>query len=971
MPKPMSPEHWHEVKELFRAAAELPGGDRERFLASGCRDRAVIGEVMSLLGHDPESPDYNDQTLLDALGASAADAVTEEAEAGVLLPGARLGPYRILGELGQGGMACVYLAERDDEQYRQRVALKVVKRGMDTQAVLDRFRHERQILANLVHPNIARLLDGGTTPDGMPYFVMECVEGEPLNAFCASRAMELTQRLHLFITVCGAVDYAHRNMVVHRDLKPGNILVTAEGVPMLLDFGIAKLLTPGAVSDATAAWGRMLTPRYASPEQVRGELVSTATDVYSLGVLLFQLLTGALPYSPEGENPEETARVICAVVPEKPSSVMSLGEKHRKRLRGDLDNIVLMALRKEPERRYRSVAHLQADLICHLEGSPVAARQDTLTYRTGRFLRRNKLAAVASLLVTAALVGGMITTTWQARRADEQRRLALRRQGDAERAGALFREAAAVAVSAQLRAEQDHAEALRQSNLAQRRLTDMLELANTSLFAVDGEIAKLNGAETVRAKVAANTLDYLTRLGRQAGDDPRVMQVLSNAYIRLGDVQGSVMMPSLGDTDAALVSYRESERLAARIYAVQPGVVNLIAWWQVADRLANVLNQARGRQAEALGIYRATVAAMETFAARKPFRELTVQIAVAHDRVGDILTANRPQEAIPHFLREIALMESLVSGVAPPDMMAVLGQGYSGIGRAYRNLNQLPRAEVAFGQSARIWEQVVERLPNESRWGRFLPVAYSDLGNLRYHAYLPNTGDWHASLEAYRRIIPLLEAGVAAAPANATAQRDLATVLMSTGCRAMAPEMAQERLGDLERARSMASELILKDPRATNYRRLMANTLVCLGDHWRRTGNTSLAEAAYREGLDASALAGSADSNPALSTNSSLRNGLVAVLAAEGRGEEAAAMARAAIEETARVMRASPEQDVPQLLHVRAWLALAEARPRGNAACDAWQNARSVWDAAGAEKNHSWPLDEERVARDGELCRAR
>src|SRR5262245_35089982 len=351
------------------------------------------------------------------------------------LAGCRIGPYKLIREIARGGMGAVYLAARADEEYRKQVAIKIVKRGMDTEAIVRRFRKERQILAGLDHPNIARLLDGGTTEDGLPYFVMEYVEGLPLDTYCDTHKLSIAERLQLFRTVCSAVQHAHERGVIHRDLKPANVLVTGSGVPKLLDFGIARVLNPElspAVLQTTAS--RPLTPAYASPEQVRGEEITPASDIYSLGVLLYELLTGHRPYRLRTHTAQELERVICEQEPEKPSTIVSCIEEVlvaddsrevaitpasvsnaraeqpdtlRRRLIGDLDNIVLMALRKEPARRYSSVEKFSVDIRRHLEGLPVIAHKDTLTYRTGKFIGRNKASVITaglSLVVMALVV---------------------------------------------------------------------------------------------------------------------------------------------------------------------------------------------------------------------------------------------------------------------------------------------------------------------------------------------------------------------------------------------------------------------------------------------------------------------------------------------------------------------------------------------------------------------------------------
>jgi serine/threonine-protein kinase len=345
-----------------------------------------------------------------------------EASAG----GRVVGAYRLLDELGEGGMGTVYLAERADGQFEQQVAVKLLKHGLHGEEARRRFLQERQILARLQHDSIARLLDGGLTEDGTPFFVMERVEGKPITIYCDEQRLGIEARLHVFLEVCDAAQYAHRNLVVHRDLKPSNILVDAAGSVKLLDFGIAKLLVEGddGAAEGTRTTLRAMTPEYAAPEQVRGDPVTTATDVYALGVLLYELLTGQRPYRVGRGLASEWERAILEQQPQRPSVSAVTSRELRRRLRGDLDWVVLKALQKEPERRYPSAEALATDIRRHLHGLPVSARGDALGYRARKFLRRHRLGAAAAALVILSLVGGLIGTAWQARRAEREARKA-------------------------------------------------------------------------------------------------------------------------------------------------------------------------------------------------------------------------------------------------------------------------------------------------------------------------------------------------------------------------------------------------------------------------------------------------------------------------------------------------------------------------------------------------------------------
>ncbi|MGD0133485.1 MAG: protein kinase [Bryobacteraceae bacterium] len=396
------PEKWDQVKALFTLALEQDPGERSSFLLQACAgDDSLRTEIESLLSSFDGAPSFLED-------CPAADLLSAQSHG---MTGRRIGAYRIIRQLGQGGMAVVYLGERDDEHFRKRVAIKMLRPGIYTAEIIHRFRNERQTLASLDHPNIVKLLDGGSTDDGLPFLVMDYVEGERIDEYCVRHHLSTHARLRLFLSVCAAVQYAHQNRVVHRDLKPGNILITQEGVPRLLDFGIAKLLNPEFLQTplVTRTEWRPMTLEYASPEQVRGETVTEASDIYSLGILLYELLAGRRPYDTAGHSRLEIERMICEQEPERPSATLGAT---RRALEGDLDTIILKALRKEPEQRYASVEEFSEDVQNHLSGLPVRARNPTVSYRSGRFLRRHKESCATALvgLVLVAAVGFWLWT---------------------------------------------------------------------------------------------------------------------------------------------------------------------------------------------------------------------------------------------------------------------------------------------------------------------------------------------------------------------------------------------------------------------------------------------------------------------------------------------------------------------------------------------------------------------------------
>jgi serine/threonine protein kinase len=453
----MTPDNWNRAKELFEVAVELDSAQRAAFLAKNCREESLRQQVDELLLNYQEAGNFLDDPVLNPripapnapqetqsegtfrLHPQSAELLTTatSVEAEDPMVDRHLGAYKLVRRIGQGGMAAVFLAVRADDEYSKQVAVKLVQPGLDSRDLLNRFRNERQTLAGLDHPNIVKLLDGGSTSEGLPFLVMDYVEGSPIDEYCDQHKLSVDERLHLFGKVCEAVRYAHQKLVVHRDLKPSNILVVADGTPKLLDFGIAKVLNPESSGQrllVTQTGTRCMTPAYASPEQMRGKSVTTATDIYSLGVVLYELLTGHRPYRLTQHTPAEMERAICEQEPEPPSTVISRVEnetssdgipiiktpelvsqtregqpdKLRRRLRGDLDNIVLKALQKEPQRRYESVDEFSEDIGRHLQHLPVKARPSTLAYRASKFVQRHRIEASAVAVVLVVLAAAAL-----------------------------------------------------------------------------------------------------------------------------------------------------------------------------------------------------------------------------------------------------------------------------------------------------------------------------------------------------------------------------------------------------------------------------------------------------------------------------------------------------------------------------------------------------------------------------------
>lgn len=511
------------VETLFADVLVQPPEARSSYLAMICDpDTGLYREVASLLAAHEEAEGF---LVEPAVVSQLLDTTT---------PLEQLGPYHVLKELGHGGMGTVFLAERADGQYEQLVAIKVVRLGAGAEIIARRFQAERQILARLQHPHIATLYDGGTTDDGRPYLVMEYIDGSRIDTYCRDHDLSIPQRIALFRTVCETVQYAHQHFIVHRDIKPDNILITPEGTVKLLDFGIAKLLDveppthpdQTGLNTLTTMGMPVLTPEYASPEQILGGSITTASDVYSLGVVLYELLCGRRPHQLAARS--ELPVLLRAVCEDDVSPPSAVAPEQRRQLRSDLDAITLRALQKNPEQRYTSVQQLAEDLERYLRGLPVLATESSLRYRSAKFLRRHWKSVLATSLVGLALLLGMLTTTWQMRIAQSERAR------------------------------------------AQTRYQEVRQLANTLLFELHDAMRGLPGSTRVRRTVIEQALGHLDRLAREDPSDPLLLREVADGYVRLGDVQGNPYRQNLGDLAGALRSHRKALAIRERLVKDHP-----------------------------------------------------------------------------------------------------------------------------------------------------------------------------------------------------------------------------------------------------------------------------------------------------------------------------------------------------------------------------------------------------------------
>ena len=651
----MTPDRWQRVKDVFSAACELDASERNRYLDETCAgDAALRAEVVSLLDAHNQTDAVIDRPAAAYVGGGEVFAGSDRRI------GQRIGAYEIVALIGHGGMGEVYRARRVDAQYDKEVAIKLVPAGYHRDFVLQRLRAERQILANLDHPDIARLIDGGATDEGLPYLVMELVAGEPLDRYCEQRKLTMRERLQLFRDVCAAVSYAHQRLVVHRDLKPGNILVTAEGRVKLLDFGIAKLLQPSA-NDTGAAptitLMQALTPGFASPEQILGGTITTASDVYSLGVVLYLLLTGRSPYRTSLDSAQDAIREVCDNDPPPPSSHLSLDR--------DLDAITLRALRKEPDKRYRSVDELSEDVRRHLEGLPVLARGDQFSYRAGKFVRRHRIEIIAAGVLGVTLLGGVFASLREARIAEQQRVVA----------------------------EQ-------QSERAERHFSSVRKLADTFVFQVHDAIKDLPGSTAARELLVTTALEYLNTLAAEAGNDRELQQDLAAAYEKVGDIQGQAYgQANVGAPRLALDSYAKAIALLEPIVAADPGNIgarsSLAQGYLRRSRLLFVLGepeQAVVASQSAVSAYEALAQAQPDIATRASLADAYSSHAYTVDEAGNI-PGGQNDAGVVYARKAVAILEDLARERPDDvDLAYKLAKAYSSL--AITVLGDVPRPET-------------------------------------------------------------------------------------------------------------------------------------------------------------------------------------------------------------------------------------------------------------------------------------
>ena len=762
--------------EIVKSALELPLGERAAFLDEACAgDADLRSEVDSFLKFQTDASQFIEQGALhiagEALARDSALPVPRQIEG-----------YQILSRIGVGGMGEVYLAQ--DTKLKRRVAVKLVRAGMDTTEIVGRFRHEEQILAGLNHPNIAQLYGAGVAAGEIPYFAMEYVEGMRIDEYCKADALSAPARLQLFRRVCAAVHYAHQRLVIHRDLKPSNILVTADGEPKLLDFGIAKLIESRDGFTEMQTLPGAMTPDYASPEQIRGETMTTSSDVYSLGVLLYELLTGQRPYRLKTRSAAEIARAITDQEPERPSTAIAKGvgnskpqTPNPKLLRGDIDNIVLMALRKEPQRRYASVEQFSEDIRRHLEGRPVIAHKDTMAYRATKFVKRQKLAVAAALLIVGTLIAAVVLTTRQQRRAE-------------------------------------------------RRFNDVRQLSNALLFEIAPKMERLEGSTEAREALVRRAREYLDSLGEESGNDAQLQGELAGAYEKVGEIQGAPRKPNLGDFSGALISYGKANKIRRRLLEENPNDFEqrqrLAANFAASSFIRNWISKIT----DALEDSKKALAIYEKLVAERP-EALELGIATAEAQL-DLATIHyfndQLTEVYPPLRRALASLEKFRrSNPEHTEVLRLLGRAYCDLAMTLFWDGKPKEGETEMEKAFAITKPLAASHPRDNMFRQALLYNYLQASQL-----FEDDNPAH-SYEILHEALSVAQNSVANDAANLQARQNLAKTYEMLGVIALHLQKFDEASSHLEKSFAAFAELEKLDPKNRTYKHDIGRVLMYLG----------------------------------------------------------------------------------------------------------------------------------------------
>jgi non-specific serine/threonine protein kinase/serine/threonine-protein kinase len=734
----VSQPDWSEVEEVMTAALDLEEEERTTYLARRCAHQPELrAEVESLLAADRRAGSFlqmDTGCFQPVLGQP------------ISLVGRHLGSYKLLEVIGHGGMGTVYLAERTDGRFHKQVAIKVVPAALHSAELLRRFNSEQQILAKLEHPNIAHLLDAGMSSEGIPYLVMEYVAGTPVNEYCWTRHMSMHERLDLFRTICSAVHYAHQHLVIHRDLKPGNILVTNEGSPKLLDFGIAKLLTPinDSAQSVTHSMFNPMTPDYASPEQVRGEPLTTATDIYSLGVVLYELIAGQHPYTITGKPLAEAVAIICETEPERPGLVRRKRAKENggqatldSAFSSDLDAIVAKAMYKDPQQRYPSAQEFANDVSRYLTGLPVTAHHASFRYVTVRFISRHKLAAVALLITAVLAVTGVSAVMWQARVAQRER------------------------------AKAEH------------RFDQLRSLAKSLMFEIHDSVKDLPGATTARQLLVGRATEYLDGLSREATGDVSLQRELAAAYERIGDVEDNPNFANLGDAAGAVASYRKAVTILDALLRADPvSTARKLelsgAYWKLGVCLhANMdISGALMNLQKAIGLVEQTGEAATNPA-------IADMLAGDYWAIAQVLRDSGDLDGALASCRKAALIRESVKGANAAQRVSLrthVAGDYYVMGGVLSRLGRISAAAEAGRKSLAILQALADADPTNASLRQFLAGSHEFLGSCLEQQQLLDD-----ALKSYREAQGIYRAASQSDPADTLSYRLVGKIKIDIG----------------------------------------------------------------------------------------------------------------------------------------------------------------------------------------------
>ncbi|MCZ2154268.1 MAG: protein kinase [Bryobacterales bacterium] len=798
----MNSERWARVKYLFEEALLADPLSRVSLLDRECgEDTALRQEVESLIEAHEDGDTSLDAPSHCSLFGPILRQVRDEVSRGESLIGRTIGQYRIESLIGEGGMGSVYLGVRDDAEFKMQAAIKVLSRGTGSGDVVNRFRLERRILARLNHPFIARIFDGGVTDDGLLYLVMEFIPGIRLDEYLRRTNPNLETRLQIFREICSAVGFAHQNLVVHGDIKSSNILITEGGIPKLLDFGISQVLEPDQWNSTPEPIAKIgaLTPAYASPEQLRGLPLSTASDIYSMGVLLYEMVSGRRPYEADRENPFAILTKISAGNPPKLADVCQLAG-----VQADLDAIVLKAIQPEPRDRYITINQFSRDVERYIKHEPVVAWPDSHYYRLRKFIRRNRIAVVVGCFAILSLVAGIIASSYLADRAEKQRAL------------------------------------------AEARFEDVRELANSLIFELDAELARIPGATGVRGKLVERALEYLDRLNRESRGDLELRRELASAYEKLGDVQGRPNVANIGNSALALECYRKALAIREEVRAQRNDVTarqDIASTYTRLSALAKLMGDYEAGlkyDREALQMYRETLALDPS---NLGFRR---KVASAYTALGGALSQTGDWEGVLEARRQALRMfeEIIASGSTNPEDTRGLCLAHRRIGGILLVLKEREEAENHFRMALTIAQQMIREHPDDSRNRLDLAASATALAGLLYEA-----GQFDESVTRSREAVDIHEQIAVEDPLDARNRSLLASNLNRLGRAMIRTKNPEPALGYLRRGLALRQTLARENPMNAGAQGEVGESHMMIGDYYQVMGDSSRALSSYRSAI--------------------------------------------------------------------------------------------------------------------------